>query len=674
MGKRSATVEIRRDNHKTVRECIEGNKRALRSCIIGLSNVRKQELKKAKDSRNQRRISKKASKNGHVENIQESIGDKGTSSGEPTQFDESTWASYERTGHIVSPPYDPLVLAVMPENNTELVPAIDAMAVNIESFGWRLEPRIPISDKTPTSVLRKLSEEKTIAENFFENACEDETLEAFREKVRKDLESTGNAYVEFVENPGTKQLDGLNHLPSWTMRIGCLDDAKTLYIDKQIKKNVRFVEMQDDDERILKSEEQINYQVNEVIKHKRFRRYVQIVENKTCFFKELGDPRVISSIDGHVVTREEFLLKDIMSEDTNRFTIDANNKLIINFGKIGFPVVHAANPVKHLKIYSPRSPYGLPRYAGHLFCIYGSRASEEINYTTFKNMNIPSMLITVSNGKLDDESVERLEEFTESVIQSDMNYSQFLLIEAEPVVEGMRDPGSVKIECKPLTQEQHTDALFTNYQKNNNDTVRRAWRFPPIYVGLSEDYTGKTIESSRKLADEQVFQPERNKIDGGFFTKDILIRYFDIVWSVFKSKSPNVTENQDLVKLINMAEKTGGLTPRIARKVMSQVVNEDLGQIDPSLFDPDKPFTLTLAEIMKSNSAQEATGGGEETSQGRNGLQSGGGDRDKSTEPAFDDEEEATEKFRRLLREEVKRRLGGFCPPTFKEDTELDAN
>lgn len=623
MSKRVATVEIKNNypDKPSHQEIIKRNVRALKATVFGIHKIKEQ--------------------NGI------NYDNKGSSSGETKESDISPFNRLEREGKIVPPPFDLLTLAVMPENNTEIGPCIEAMAVNIESFGWILDPRIPVDENTSDDILKQLSEEQVLAENFFENCCiNGESIEYLRELLRKDLEATGNSYVEFIEVPGTNELSGLNHLPSWTMRISTMDDEFTEYIDLQAKKSIRFTEIEDDlpdlEQELSinkqKINKEVNYKIDEVIRFKRFRRFVQVNENKIVWFKELDDPRLISCETGNVVSREQLLSEDPSGEIEPRYTLNLD-KVIIKKGTIGFPVSKSANPVKHNRIYSTRSPYGLPRYIGHLFCIYGSRAAEEINFTTFKNNNVPNLAITITNGQLSDESVERIEEFVEASIQSDDNYSKMLLLEAEPVMEGMRDPGAMKIDITPLNKEQHTDAMFVNYQNANDDRTRRAWRFPPIFVGFSKDFTGKTIDASRKLADEQVFQPERDKVDR-FFTKDVLLK-LGIVWSTFKSRTPNVTENGDLVKLLAQGEKTGAITPRISRKLIGRVVNQDLGEIDPNILDPDKPYTQTLAELMKSNSTNEAEGGGELNSQGRAGLQVGDEDeKDRTEEYENDDRDE----------------------------------
>ena len=607
----------------------------------------------------------------------------GTSAGQSNAREVDPFVRLEKSGKVLRSPFDPLLLAVIPENSTEVGPAVDAMAVNCEGFGWRLEPRIPLSESTPLEVLQTLAEERVVAENFFAGACQDENdFDDLRDKLRRDFETTGMFYTEFLEVPGTSELDGLHHLPAWTMRLGRLDRERTEYVARRVKKQVRIVEIkpeapdlepsESDGElqaiRKRRFEEQINYEIVEETRWKRFRRYIQKHEGRTTWFKELGDPRLIDCRDGEVVDREKLAEEHgDGAKSEPRFALSGDAIVVVE-GRTGFPVRLAANPVRHLDLYSTRSSYGLPRYVGNLFSIFGSRAADEINYVTFKNQNVPNLVISVANGQLTEESADRIEEFLES-IQSDDNYSKILLLEAEPVMEGMRDPGTVKIELKPLTKEQHSDALFVNYQQNNDERTRRSWRFPPIFVGKSEDFSGKTIDASRRLGDEQVFGPERHRFDR-FWTRWILVEALGIVWSTFASNSPDVAENADLVKLMAQGEKTGGLTPRIARQIIGRVVNQNLGEVDPELLNPDQPFSLSLAQLMKSTSSTDAEGGGESTSQGRSGLQVGGGDRDRDAEGgSFEDD--AVDRLAGMLRAEVAARFGGFVPTSFLDD-ELD--
>jgi capsid portal protein len=210
-------------------------------------------------------------------------------------------------------------------------------------------------------------------------------------------------------------------------------------------------------------------------------------------------------------------------------------------------------------------------------------------------------------------TIQRIKEFVNSNIKQNDNYSSILILEAEPVDEGVPGSGTAKIEIKELKEQQHSDQLFQEYDKNNCDKVRRAFRLPPIFVGKSEDYTRATAEASRKLAEEQVFSPEREDMDRQFtqFFVDLGYGYWE-----YKSFSPNVTDPSDLTEVLKSTEKTGALTPRIARTVVGEILNRTLDDFEGELpFDPDTPFSLTMADAVKKIAGEQgaALGGSNRT-------------------------------------------------------------
>lgn len=486
-----------------------------------------------------------------------------TSDGDPTPttaLSEEPLTALAERGKVIEAPFDMLALAMLPEYSSELGQCIEAMQVNIESFGHRQVPRVNVKDPNAPDQLKKdvLSEAVRLA-NFFEYCTEDAFVE-FRKKLRGDYESTGNAWFEVVRD-SRGQIQSFHHIPAYQMRL-CRTD------DKPTKVKRKILKLQEDGSVAVETVDEIRYFRLHVQCRSVQRRNLSIVNGaKMRWFKTFGDPRVFNNETG-----------DLADE-----TLSASKR---------------ANEVIHLKHYSPRTPYGLPRFIGNLLSIYGDRASEEINYTTFRNNNIPSMAVLVSGGQLTEGSLDRIEKFVEASIQGSDNYSKFLIIEGETLAEDGEDGGQVKIEIKPLTSEQIHDAMFQKYSANNQDKIRRAFRLPPILVGKAEDYNRATAEASIKLADEQVFAPERDSFDAimnRLVYPDMGIRYHK-----FKSNSPNTTDNETLVGIIAGAEKTGGMTPRIARVVMSQVLGQDLNDDFPEGFDPDVPFSLTMAEAVKN--------------------------------------------------------------------------
>jgi len=477
------------------------------------------------------------------------------------------------SGNVIEPPFDMLTLSMLSEHSTELGQCVDAMEVNIAGTGHRLPSRLRLDDVTPVSgerpkespAAQAAKAERVRLVNFFQYATR-ESFVAFRRKLQKDLEQTGNGYFEVLRN-AAGEIQGFTHVPSYQVRLGRMDeDAR--------KVNRKILELQVDGSVQLKTQDE----------WRRFRKFVQtrsvhrhtlrtLQGWKAVWFKEFGDDR-------------------LMDKNTGEF-------------RDNVPVKDRATEMIHLKIYSGRSPYGLPRYIGNLLSIFGDRAAEEINYITFRNNNIPSMLLLVSNGQLTQGTIDRIQSFVESQVQGSDNYSKFLIVEGEPFGEEGEDGGQVKVDAKPLTGQQHKDALFQNYSENNQDKIRRAFRLPPIFVGRSDDYTRATAESSRKLADEQVFAPERVEFDN--LMNRILFPEMNVLYHKFKSNSPNTTDNSQLVKILGGAEKTGGMTPRIARAVLEDILGIDLPEL-PAGFPADVPFSLTMAEAVKNKADTSEVG------------------------------------------------------------------
>jgi PBSX family phage portal protein len=469
---------------------------------------------------------------------------------------------------VIEPPFDMLTLATLSEHSGELGQCIEAMEVNIDGTGHRFVSRLKV-DAAGKPIGGGKVEGASVAEmvrltNFF-TYCTTEPFTAWRRKLRKDLEHTGNCYYEVLKDEKTGHPISFTHIPSYQMRLGMVSDDAYL-IDRPI------VELQVDGS--VKAAKRPEW--------RRFRKFVQcrtLVYGSTRgsaggarmrWFKEWLDPRRIDADTGEEIPKGAELK----------------------------PGQRLATEVYHSKLYSSRSPYGLPRFIGNLISIYGDRAAEEINYITFRNNNIPSMVFMLSNGQMTEASIERLKQFAESNIQGSSNISKFVIVEAEPFQnDSGEDAGAAKIDIKPLTKDQRTDELFSNYREKNADRIRRAYRLPPVFVGVSQDYSYATIQASRSLGDEQVFAPERTPFDD-HMNRDILPS-MGIIYHLFRSNTPNTTDNVALVKIVAAAEKTGGMTPRIARQALEEILGTTLPAF-PEGFPSDVPFSLTMAEAVKN--------------------------------------------------------------------------
>jgi len=461
------------------------------------------------------------------------------------------------TNDLIEPPFHLLKLAMLPEDSTVLTPLIDAMEINIDGFGWRPEPRFTESHmaELPPDVKKAMAAERREMLNFFNNCSVRDTFTAIRRKTRHDYEATGNGYWEIVPNPITGALQGIEHIESHRMRC-------TKLCKEWVPVKVPVVEIGDDDRPMIARQSTL----------RRFRRYAQLDEQGSkvvVWFKEYGDPRRLSRTTGRFEGEKE------------QPTVEAGD---------------LANEVFHWKLYCPRSPYGLPRTVGNFITIHGDRAADEINYTTLSQNNIPSMMMLVSNGQLTPATVERLEEFVTENQEGSPNYSRILIIEAQPEFEGP-DAATPQVKIERMTDQQIKDALFGEYGKSNAAKLRQSFRLPPLYWGGSDDYTRSTADASRKLADEQVFAPERQAEDGAI-TKHFLPR-MGIRYTTFLSLGPNTTNDQDLINAMAGGERSGGMTPRIAHRIMSDIMGRELPPVSKEI-DLDVPYSLQMAREVKN--------------------------------------------------------------------------
>ena len=486
---------------------------------------------------------------------------------------------------VLPPPYDPLLLSTIVEQSSELGQCIDALAANIGGFGYRLVCRVKLDDKELDPVKKEEAlRQGTDVRNFLRAAANGEDVTTLRARTRKDLEGTGNAYWELVPNLKGDKVVGYDLLPSVQMRLTLQDREFT-------PTTVKFVSVRDDGEIV----------VTDKIFYRRFRRFVQgmavsLLSNGSGsssgyayrYFKEVGDDRTIDNETGDVVPPAKVADWD---------------------GQGGaMPESRKASAVLHQRIYSARSPYGIPRWIGNVIGILGVRRAEETNFVTLSNNAIPSMVITVSNGQLTEGTIQRIEQFVDTQIKGKSNYSTFLLLEGEGSLEGQgEDGGQVKIGITPLTANQHTDALFVNYMKDGRDSIRRCFRLPEIFVGVAASLNRATAEAARKLADEQIFAPERMGED--YQINALLAAQGFYLWE-FKSQTPNVTDNATLIAMLAAADKTGALTPRIARRIIEDVFPDAAGNspFAPDKFDPDLPFSITLAKIIGNQSDPSVMG------------------------------------------------------------------
>lgn len=501
------------------------------------------------------------------------------------------------------PPFDLEALCLLYENSGALRRNIDAMVTNIDGFGHRFEPVLEftapdildsIRDLLLREKLESVEDLMTVTTESLEEAMPGfeevaakktlwqmlasiehgrlnsffgfinplETFTKLRKATRQELELLGNAAWEVLRkdtNDVTSKITDTYHVPFRNVRL-IRADANPTMVKVKVRKDA------------------IHYDTVEVPRH--FRRYVRIVGSTRTYYKEFGDPRVVSRFSGR---RYESV--DKLKEEEGDAAVQASELF-------------------HWQIRSPMSAYGVPRWIGELISVLGSRSAEEVNLLYFDNKAIPPMVLMVSGGRVSESSIDRIASHIEERIKGRENFHKILILEGLPADADessgdIEHSGKMRMELKPLMKELPQDALFQTYDANNQVKIGRSFRQPQILTGDTRDMNRSTAEVAKALAEEQVYQPERDDFDA------VMNRHFlpslNAHFWVFRTNAPIQRFPDSLIENVRKSLESGAITPNEARRLIA-----DAFSIDLSFRDEDwakSPPKVVLAAMRQGGMA-----------------------------------------------------------------------
>lgn len=364
-----------------------------------------------------------------------------------------------------APPYDPDQMAQLVETNNMLAACIDAMVTNIDGTGFEIGPAEDVKDE---EISDDIKESLT---GFFSQPWPGMSFKTLRKRLRRDLETCGNAYMEVVRNA-----EG---------RVALLRR-----MDPGITRVMRY------DDRVF--EEQVwSASVGAMItvKMKR-RRYVQSWFGKYRYFKEFGAPEVLDNNTGKWV-------------DTSGKNIDGNSGSTEDGKEV--PLDNYATEVLHfMAVPHHILPYGIPRWITQTPSVVGSRKAEEFNLGFFDAGGVPPMMIIVSGGEVADKTEEALKGL---FFSNGQHKNIATILNVQSTGGSMEHEQTAKVTVERFGSERQKDGMFAQYDKDAGAKIRRAFRLPPLFVGDTQEFNYATALASYRVAEAQVFKPERDHFD-----------------------------------------------------------------------------------------------------------------------------------------------------------------
>jgi PBSX family phage portal protein len=286
------------------------------------------------------------------------------------------------------------------------------------------------------------------------------------------------------------------------------------------------------------------YEGSVVTRKKKFRKYRQSVGGKTVYFKEFGDPRIMDKRNGKYWTEED----DEIDTDNQ-----ANELIEFSLGNM---------------------PYGEVRWIGQVLTVDGSRRAEILNNSYFRKGRHTPLMILVKGGTLSDESFEKLQLYMNE-IEGESGQHSFLVLETDTVETSaaFTDEKQPEIEIKDMASILQKDELFQEYQENGRKKMQSAFLLPDLYVGYTTDFNRATAQTAMEVTEKQVFQPERESIAWTINNK--LLNGYNFKYVEAYLMAPDITNPDDIQKILNITERAGGLTPNVAKEYTYEVMGKD---------------------------------------------------------------------------------------------------
>lgn len=410
-------------------------------------------------------------------------------------------------------PVDMRGLKELVDDSTILPQCIKAYKNNIAGFGLSVHYMSDYDEET-----EEMKAEWTQLEEIINLLNMDIMAKEVFENVIRDRETYGIAYCEVIRDfsGNVVQLEFIIETPSIDMTY-----PLEPYIDVEYY-----------------------YRGKTVARKKKFRKFRQNIAGKTVYFKEFGDPRIMDKRTGAYL--EE-------GGDPVEYDNQANEIIEFRIGSM---------------------PYGEVRWIGQVLTVDGNRRAEVLNNNYFREGRHTPLMIVVKGGTLSEESFDKLKSYM-AEIKGENGQHAFVVLETESNENStaFNDEKQTDIEIKDLASILQKDELFQEYQENGRKKTQSAFLLPDLYVGYTTDFNRATAQTAMEVTEKQVFQPER--ISLAWTVNNRLLNGYRFRYVEAKFDDPDITNPDDIQKILNITERAGGLTPNLAKEVTYNTLGKD---------------------------------------------------------------------------------------------------
>lgn len=439
---------------------------------------------------------------------------KGSSRIEKSDTSEQlTRASAASADEWIPHPVNMYGLKELVDNSTILPQCIRAYKNNISGFGISIHYKEDYNEET-----KEMKAEWNLAQRTIALLNMDCMIKEIFENIVRDRETYGISYCEVIRD-----------MKGNVVQLEFIIDTPTIDMTYPLEPYIESV---------------FFYNGETIRRKKKFRKFRQNVAGKTVYFKEFGDPRIMDKRSGQYA-----------NETDEQIDIDNQANEIIDF-KVG------------------SMPYGEVRWIGQVLTVDGNRRAEVLNNAYFRKGRHTPLMILIKGGTLSDDAFETLQNYMNE-IEGESGQHSYLVLEVEnnEVSAQFNGTEQPEVEIKDLASILQKDELFQEYQENGRKKVQSAFLLPDLYTGYTTDFNRSTAQTAMEVTEKQVFQPERASLS--WIVNNKLLNGYRFRYVEIQFDAPDITNPDDMQKMLNITERAGGLTPNTAKELTYTVLGKD---------------------------------------------------------------------------------------------------
>ena len=306
--------------------------------------------------------------------------------------------------------------------------------------------------------------------------------------------------------------------------------------------------------------------------------------------------RKVFSIENSIKKLYGYVQIDDSNQIVMWYNYFGNIKKMSRKGKLGIISYNeqASEIIEFPRFSTYNKYYGVPKYISAELAIEGNFHAQTSNNARFENNCVPDYFITIINGVFMDDEEDAGEFFNKNYKGSEnAGKACICSVESNEDFTGATQKADIKV----IDLNKWSEANHLEFEENNDNKIRRVYRVPKILTGETHDVNRSTAYESKKMAEEQVFAPERkffNEIINQTIVKDVL-RYEKEIVVEFYYQALTLVDPEETREKAKTLNETGSGTINEIRQLMG------LPKYDDDMADiPVKFLNTMLSNLVNS--------------------------------------------------------------------------